>query len=241
MVTPEIFTRGLATCESSDAKSAKTWNTRSLPSASITVRPAPAPKMVTLSRISRSPVAPASSLAPLRLRVKVPGGRMIVSIPGVSLERIIASRSDTLPSVSSTTSDVVVTTPCMPLPWVTTTEPLNPVIFGVFSSVPIRTAVSTSLRPIILVPMVRPLSVRTRSRSLAVTIVSLPSWPLMNSAAAKPLSRLSMRIVSSPMPPLIVRELSGFGKVRLSKPPVPLLSMVMSPLLGSPSSTRRIC
>src|SRR3989442_7392745 len=54
----------------------------------------PAPVMVTLSVISRSPVAAASACLHGRLRLYVQAGTSIVSLPGSALLAIIDSRNE---------------------------------------------------------------------------------------------------------------------------------------------------
>ena len=70
---------------------------------------------------------------------------------------------------------------------------------------------------------------------------SFPSPPFMARVPTNVGSKLSMMMVSSPLPALIVNEPAGLGKVMLSKPLVPLLSIVRKPSVGSVSITRICC
>ncbi len=60
----------------------------------------PAPWMVTLLVTSRSPVCPAVSPVPGIVRLYVPAGTMIVLGPGVALDWMIASRSESSPGTA---------------------------------------------------------------------------------------------------------------------------------------------
>src|SRR5205823_5825215 len=74
-----------------------------------TIVPAgPVPVTVSESVTSKSPAAFVLSL-PTRVWTNTPAGSRTVSAPGVALARLIASRSDTLPSAGLTTSVKVVT------------------------------------------------------------------------------------------------------------------------------------
>src|SRR4051794_29506251 len=85
--------------------------TRSRPLPSMIVAAAPAPWMVTLLVMFRSPVCPAVSLDPAMVSLYVPAGTMIVLGPGLALAWRIASRSEKSPgtALASFSSAVVLT------------------------------------------------------------------------------------------------------------------------------------
>src|SRR5262245_50450846 len=71
----------------------------------------PAPWMVTLLVMSRSPVCPASSPVPAIVKLYVPAGTMMVLGPGVAFDLMIASRSERSPGTAlASFSSVVVFT-----------------------------------------------------------------------------------------------------------------------------------
>ena len=87
---------------------------RSLFWPSMMVDVAPAPLIVTAPVMSRSPVAAASSLGPVRVRLYVPAGTVMTSEPASALAALMASRSVQPPAVvvhaPSAPSTVVLTT-----------------------------------------------------------------------------------------------------------------------------------
>ena len=85
-----------------------TSNSRSLWFPLMTVAPGPAPTMATGPVTSKSPAAFVSS-SPASVWVNTPAPSTIVSAPGLALARVMASRSDTRPSIGLTTSAPVVT------------------------------------------------------------------------------------------------------------------------------------
>ena len=67
-------------------------NTLSMPPPSMIVEAAPAPLMVRLPLISKSPVAAASSPIPTMVKIWVPAGRVIVEGPARALASMMAAR-----------------------------------------------------------------------------------------------------------------------------------------------------